>query len=311
MVFMALFLFSASQGFGAEAVARVNGVVLTESDIEEAMSEIIPTEVFHKMMTPEKKAAFIPQALDLIIERELLYQEAKRRGMKADRQKIKEAKDAVAKKLGGKKNLREALKKVGLTEKDYEARLGRRFLSAELRSLEIEGKTAVTREEIEAYYERNKTGFVRPEARRLRHILLRVEPGATEEEKARKKGEAEKIAERAHSGEDFAQLAWEYSEDPYRMKSGDLGLLHKGRLDQALDDAAFSLPVGGISNVIETIYGYHILKVEEAKESEQLSLDDVYSKIESDLAKKKLDERVEEFIGGLKRAANIEILKKE
>lgn len=304
-----LILFSA-QGFGAAEVARVNGVTLTESDLQEALNEIIPTQVFHRAMTPEKMQEFVPQAMDLMIERELLYQEAKRRGMKADKKKINKAKKAAIERLGGKKRFQEALKQAGLTEKQYEIRLEKRFLAAELKSLETDQKANVSPEEIEAYYERNKSGFFRPEARRVRHILIRVEPGASQEEIEQKLDSAKKILERARSGEDFGQLAWEYSEDPYRMKSGDLGLLHRGRLLQAIDDVVFSLPVGGISDIITTEYGYHIVKVEEAKEPEQLSLSDVYSKIENELKAKKLEQLRKDFLGGLKQAANIEILRK-
>jgi len=291
-------------------VAKVNGAILTEIDLEDALNGIIPREVFHRRMTPEKRATFIPKAMNVIIERELLYQEAKRRGMKVDKKRIKEAKDSIISRFGGKKQFKEALKRAGITEKDYDLGLEKRFLASELRNLEIDSKVSVTKEDIEAYYERNKAGFVRPEARRIRHILIKVEPGASEEEKKTKKELAENILKRAKEGEDFAALAWEFSEDPYRMKSGDLGLIHRGRLFEDLDSVAFSLPVGAISNVIETIYGYHIIKVEEAKDPEQLSLDDVYQKIEKELREKKYKEREEEFIGSLKRNAKIEILKK-
>lgn len=311
-LFLVFFLSSVafSEEVASNIVAKVNGAVLTEIDLEDALNEIIPKEVFHRRMTPEKRATFIPKAMNILIERELLYQEAKRRGMKVDKKRIKEAKDSIISRFGGKKKFKEALKRAGITEKDYDLGLEKRFLASELRSLEIDSKVFVTKEDIEAYYERNKAGFVRPEARRIRHILIKLEPGASEEDKKAKREIAENILKRAKEGEDFGSLAWEFSEDPYRMKSGDLGLIHRGRLFEDLDSVAFSLPVGGISNVIETIYGYHIMKVEEAKESEQLSLEDVYQKIEKDLREKRYKEREEEFIGSLKKSAKIEILKK-
>src|SRR3990172_10523386 len=78
------------EGPGAAPVAKVNDRVLTVRELEEIIDELVPSQVFHRNMTPEKRATFIPQAMEALVERELLYQEAAKRGMKADSKRIKE-----------------------------------------------------------------------------------------------------------------------------------------------------------------------------------------------------------------------------
>lgn len=290
-----------------KAVVNINGTVLTEMDIEDALNEIIPASTVHRGMTPEKRAAFIPRALEFLIERELLYQEALRRGMKVEKERIDTAKEAVIKRLGGKKVFKEALKSRSISEEDFGKELKKRFLADDLRKIEIEQKATVTLEEITQYYERNKAGYLRPEARRIRHILIRVDPASLAEDKKLKRKRAEEVLEKIEAGEDFAQLAWDYSDDPYRVKGGDIGLIHRGRLDSLLDEVAFSLKVGDVSDIIETIYGYHIIKVEEEKEPEQLSLEDVSQKIQRQLIEEKLKSLRETLMGDLKAKAKIEI----
>ncbi|MDP2166846.1 MAG: peptidylprolyl isomerase [Thermodesulfovibrionales bacterium] len=290
-----------------EAVAKVNDTVLTGSDLEDAIGEIIPKAVFHGSLSPEKRASFIPKAMEIMIENELLYQEAKKRGMKVDKKRIDDAEKVMIEKSGGKKNFKAALKRSGMKIGDYEKKIERSFIIEDIMRQEIDDKAVITPDEVKAYYERNEAGFQRPEARRIRHILIKVEPYATEEEKAGKRKIAGEVLEKARAGEDFARLAWDYSDDPYRVKGGDFGLMHRGRLDPGLDAAAFGTGVGQISNVIETIYGFHIMKVEESRAPEHLALGDVSQKIESQLKGEKLKRLRESLIEGLKANAQIEV----
>ena len=81
----------------------------------------------------------------------------------------------------------------------------------------------------------------------------------------RVKNKAEEILSELKAGKDFAKLAKEFSSDPSREKGGDMGFIHKGRLEPYVEDIAYSLKVGEISDVLQTIYGYHIIKLEERK----------------------------------------------
>jgi peptidyl-prolyl cis-trans isomerase C len=290
-----------------KAVAKVNGTVLTEADLAEVMNRLVPATSFHWTLTPERRAKYRPKALKLLIEEELLYQAAKERGMKVKRSKINDARKKTIERLGGKRRFKAALKRANLTDREYRKKLERQFLIEKIIKVEVEDKATVSEEEVRAYYEQNKSSYVRPEARRIRHILISVPPNATVEERQRKRQRAEEVLRKLKAGEDFAKLAWDYSDDPYRVKGGDLGLVHKGRLVPELEKTIFALRVGELSGIIETIYGYHIVKVEEVRKPEQLNFEDVSQRIRRQLKEDKRKRLKEALISELKANAKIEI----
>ncbi len=104
---------------------------------------------------------------------------------------------------------------------------------------------------------------------RSRHILIRVEEGASDEVKAAARARAEALLARARAGEDFATLARENSEEPETaVLGGDLGYNVRGRKPAAFDEAQFALEAGGISDVVETRFGFHVIKVEGIREGD-------------------------------------------
>lgn len=124
--------------------------------------------------------------------------------------------------------------------------------------------------DVDAEYEREKHRYTGLEKQvRARHILFKVEPTADESEKATIKARAELARTRALKGEDFAELAMELSEDPgSAKKGGDLGYNTRGKMVTPFDDAQFALKPGEISEVVETRYGYHVIKVEDVREGD-------------------------------------------
>jgi peptidyl-prolyl cis-trans isomerase D len=137
----------------------------------------------------------------------------------------------------------------------------------------------ITPKELEDYYQNNREKFTQPRQVKVRHILIRAETKDTEATaKARKK--AESIREEAVKGKDFAQLAKQYSEDPgTKDHGGDLGYLTRGQLVPEFEQEAFSLKVGEISKVIQTPYGFHILKVDDIQEAKVEPLEKVKDQI--------------------------------
>ena len=124
--------------------------------------------------------------------------------------------------------------------------------------------------ELEKEYETEKHRYTNLEKEvRARHILIKAAPGASEEEKTAARKKAEALRERAIAGTDFAALAAENSDDTASAaKGGDLGYNAKGRMVQAFDDAQFALEPGEISEVVETPFGFHVIKVEAVREGD-------------------------------------------
>ena len=288
-------------------VAKVNGTVLTEADIEEALNEIMPAGVFHGGFSSKKRETYRPQAFEKMIEKELFYQEAVKKGLKVDEEIIEAEREKTIKRLGGQKKFKAALKKAGITDEQYRERLKKKHLVKRFITVEVKEKARPTDEEVKAYYEANKKKFMRPEARKLTHILISVKPEATPEERRLKKARAQEVIDKIKAGQDMSVVAWDNSNGPYRVKGGDMGLVHKGRLSPDLEKEVFQLEPGRLSGIIETLHGYHIVRVEEVKAPEQLSLEDVHEKIQKDLTEKKEKQLREALTTRLKGEARIEI----
>ena len=146
---------------------------------------------------------------------------------------------------------------------------------------DFEAAVEVKDGEVAEYYELNKEErFTEPEQVRARHILVKLDPGATEEAKAAARKKADDLLARAQKGEDFAALAKKNSDDPgSATKGGDLGFFPRGRMAPAFEAAAFALEPGAVSEVIETPFGFHVIKLEEHREAAQKPLDAVRDEI--------------------------------
>ncbi|MEW6326371.1 MAG: SurA N-terminal domain-containing protein [Thermodesulfobacteriota bacterium] len=124
-------------------------------------------------------------------------------------------------------------------------------------------KVNVSPAEVESYYKSNMEAFREPERRRVSHIFFALKPSATDEDIAGVQTRAEEVLKKAGSGEDFAMLARQFSEDKTALRGGDLGYLRQGTTDPSLEKVVFSLEKGGISPVVRSKAGLHIIKVTE------------------------------------------------
>jgi peptidyl-prolyl cis-trans isomerase C len=162
---------------------------------------------------------------------------------------------------------------------------------------EIIEKVTVSDQDVQDFYGKNRKLFEKPEQARARHILVAVKQGAADDVKAAAKKKAEELLDRVRKGEDFAKLAGEFSDDPgSKQKGGDLGFFPKNSMIPEFDKAAFALEPGGISGVVETSFGYHIIKVEEKKKAELPPYETVKEEARSLALQAARQERVGRFI---------------
>jgi len=147
---------------------------------------------------------------------------------------------------------------------------------------------AVSDAEVEAYYTEHAAEFEEPKRLRVAHVLVRVPPvgGSDAENAARAK--VEDVVKRARGGEDFAKLAREISEDKATaVQGGDLGFVGPGELVAPFEQAAFALKKGEISDPVRTPFGYHAIRVIDAKEGGKAPLKEVAAKIKETLGAQK------------------------
>lgn len=167
------------------------------------------------------------------------------------------------------------------------------------------GDLKATEAEAKTYYDEHPQEFTQPETVTASHILLRTQ-GKTEEEKGQIRQKMEGILQRARSGEDFAALAKEFSEDPGSKDRGGEYTFPRGQMVKPFEDAAFSLENGQISDIIETPYGYHIIKRTDHKDAGTQSFDEVKEKILERLTDQKEQEAWQKLREQLRASAKIE-----
>jgi len=141
------------------------------------------------------------------------------------------------------------------------------------------GGISVTEKEIQSFYEYNIEEYTEPKQVKARHIVFNLGEDALKEADDKVRKLAEEVLAKARQGEDFATLAKEYSEGPTKSKGGDLGYFKRGQMVEPFDDAAFKLKKGETSDLVRTQFGYHIIKVEDIRESATKSLEEMRDEI--------------------------------
>ena len=162
-----------------------------------------------------------------------------------------------------------------------------------LETAKVEAQTQVTPDDLQAYYDQHRDEFRVPEQVNVRHILIKTPlPGPDGKvdtkgaEEARKK--AEDVLKQIKAGGNFAELAKKYSEDPGSAKNGgSLGWIGKGRTVPEFEKAAFSLPKGGTSDLVQSSYGFHIIHVDDKQDAHLKTLDEVKDQIQSVIKQQK------------------------
>ena len=157
----------------------------------------------------------------------------------------------------------------------------------------FEAQVQVTPQDEEAFYNSHKSDrFTTPAQVHARHILFTVDQAATETDKAKVKDTATGVLTRARAGEDFAALAKTYSQDPGTApKGGDLGFFPRGRMVKEFEQAAFNLSAGSISDLVESQFGYHIIKAEAVEAQRVRSLEETRAEIRQELIREGASER--------------------
>ncbi|MGD9335544.1 MAG: peptidyl-prolyl cis-trans isomerase [Desulfobacterales bacterium] len=161
-------------------------------------------------------------------------------------------------------------------------------------------------QEIRTFYDTHPNSFKKSEQVKASHILIKVDSQAERSVKDEKKAKLQKIQERLKAGEDFAVLAKEISECPSNIKGGDLGYFGRGQMVKPFEDVAFELKKGEVSDIVETRFGYHLIKVVDRKPASVMGYEDVKDKIGQYLKQEKTRQELKGYIEELRKKAMIE-----
>ncbi len=276
----------------AQPAALVNGKPIPVAQVQELAEEIAKSAG----TTVEQ---VWKDALEQLISAELLVQEAKATGTSVTEAEVEqEIRDLAA--LGSGHPLAEWLRTTPAARVRDEIR--RSLLVEKLLTQSI--RVNIERKQVEEYYEQHKERFQRPPMVRASHILIKIQG----DNRAAAEQRAKELLARVKGGEDFASLARQFSEDPLtKEKGGDLGFFPQH--PTPLAQAAFHLQDGEVSEIIESPYGLHILKVTGRRPAGIAPLEEVFDEIREMLEEDAREDREEQLIEALRAKAKIQLLR--
>jgi peptidyl-prolyl cis-trans isomerase C len=246
------------------------------------------------------------EVLENLINRELLYQETQHKGIKIDEATINEQVMALKKRFPSEAEFKSALAKANLSETAIKTQIVRGLAIEQLIGTYVSKKVTVTGQEIKAFYENHPNLFKQPEQVRASHILIKVDPQADAGKRAKAQKKIKEILKKLQKGEDFATLAKTLSECPSKAKGGDLGYFSRGRMVKSFEDVAFALKPNEVSEIVETKFGYHLIKVVDKKPEMTTTFEDVKDKLGHYLKQQKVQKEVSSYVSELKEKANVE-----
>ncbi len=249
------------------------------------------------------------EALDYLIDQELMFQEAKKADLKSKDAEVDAELIKIKQRFPSQEVFEQALKQQDLTEKKLREIISRAMIIRQMIEVKIEPTAEpVADEAVASFYEENKGGFVESEKVDARHILIKVAPDASDEEKDYAKKEMENILKEIRDGADFAELAKKNSQCPSAPKGGELGYFTRGQMVKSFEDAAFALQPGEVSDVVETRFGYHIILVQNKEPKKQLGLEEVAEQIKAALLVENVNIATEKWLEPIRQKATINIL---
>ena len=275
-------------------VAKVNGKEITEQELHE-MAEAYKRQT----QTPELSEETKKMILESIIDNRLLQEEAVARNIVVTDEILEQQMSHYYQQFGSEDNFAAMLAQQNIDLQEIKDNV-RTDLTGQLTAQnEIEAKLEITDEDLTEFYEQNKSEIVTSEQFRASHILFKVE-----EENAKEK--AEQILKELKDGADFAVLAQKHSTCPSGQNGGDLNFFGRGQMVPKFEQAVVAMNVGDISDLVETQFGYHIIKKTDEQPGKQLTFDEAKSQIKEVVSQQKSQVILKNFLTSLREKYTVE-----
>jgi len=272
-----------------------------EERIKQQLAAHIPQEQIEAMKEVVKK-----QAAESLINRKLLREAADREEITASEEEIDKRMEMIKSKFDSPEAYSRQLAAIGITQKDLRKEMENALRMEKLLQRHVGEIEEPTEAEVESFYKENEERFKQPEMVRASHILVKTEPEESQPERAAKRLEAAKLLGEIQNGADFGRIASQRSACPSKERGGDLGYFERGRMVKPFEDAAFSLNTGEISDLVETQFGYHIVKVTDRKQESTAPLEMAKDDISEFLKERKREQAVKAYTDELRSKATIE-----
>ena len=293
-------------------VAIVNEDIILRSELEHRMLPL--TELLkQKGYPPARQEEVLEQQRKVMLE-QMIYdklsdQQARKYRINISEQEVTATIERIMtiNKLTEESLLR-MLELDGVTMEEYRTQIREKLLRTHLVNLEVKSKIVVTDEDVKAYYDAHIDRYMGKTKYKLRHLLLKVPPMASEMEQADVLQRAKDLHKRLQAGESFSDLAGTFSEAPSAAKGGQLGVFEINLLTKKIQSAVQGLSAGQFTEVVETEQGYQIFFIEDVISSGGITLDDARQEIQEKLFAEDVDRKYKAWLKTMREKAHVKIL---
>jgi peptidyl-prolyl cis-trans isomerase SurA len=290
-------------------ICVVNSDAITMFELEEGEAYSV-YETKQAPSTDEERAALREKTLASIIEKRLQLQQAEREKIVVDDAEMKEQLDDIQKRLGAKNEVEfeQMVKAQGLTLDGVKKRLREQLLVERIKRRKVNLRISVTEEDIDQYLNTNREKLETGLSFEARHILFVPTAGAGEDGWQASRRRAEDVYTRVMGGEEFGELAREFSDDTATAKNGGrLGVLKRGELSPDIEKAILRLSPGEHSPPFRSEVGYHLFELESKETLAGEQLAQARNQIRDILYKQKYEVRLNEWLVEIRGKAIIEM----
>jgi peptidyl-prolyl cis-trans isomerase C len=293
----------------------INGVDILEDELQRIIKpQLEQMAKQNKQLPPAFAQAYRKQirqkALDRIIVGQLLGEKVKEKNIVITEEEVTGQLTKIAAAQKPPMSLEELKEKTAQYGQDFDElkrQIRKGMAYQKIVEAQWAGKINITEEDAKKYYDENPTKFEIPEQVRASHILIKPDTTDADPNQAKEKAKAktQDLLEQIEKGADFAALAKANSDCPSAAQGGDLNFFSRGKMVPPFEKAAFDLEVGKVSDIVETQFGYHIIKVTDRKEASTTSFEQAKNNIIRQLTQEKQSEFANEYIESLKAEADI------
>jgi peptidyl-prolyl cis-trans isomerase C len=290
-----------------DVLARVNGEPVERWEFDNAVKRLEARA--GGSIPAERRDEILRGILDQLVAYHLLAQEARARKFAAADQDVETRVADIRKNFPDEGAFTQAIAAQGLTVDHLRAQTRTNLEVQKVIDAEVSSKVSVQDTDVSAFYQQNLERFKQGESVHASHILITVPQGATPEQKSAARAKAAAALKQVRGGADFAAVARAQSQDPGSAPNGgDLGFFPKGQMTPAFEEAAFKLKAGAVSNIVETPFGFHIIKAVGRRPARTAPLDEVSGQIKDFLTQGQREQKLEQFIAQAKSKSKLEVL---
>ena len=293
-----------------EIIAQVNDRIIVLSEYRNSLNTLRQDLTQQDLPPAELEAQFRERSKDVLrelIDQQLLAQKASELGIDVEGQVIRRL-DEIRQQMNlpSMEALEQAANTQGLNYEDFKQNLRDNFLTQQVINREVGSKVQVGPSEISAYYEAHKQEFERKDGFSIQLILISTD-GKKEEELPALRQKAEEALAKARKGENFADLARQYSDDATKENGGNAGFFEKGMMAPEIESAVAGLERSGISDIIQTRFGHMIVKLLERSAAGVPPLTEVEGRIHEQLYLQKVQPALRIYLTTLRQESFISV----